>query len=452
MQNRPSADVGTDTMRATANAFQGLANAKIFAYGEGISFTSAHNERTMAQNRSIRSSIDSATRSYATPAAATTFSDHHEHAQSFSARAERHVSGQHQSRTVARPTLTDVAHLANVSVATASKALNHTDRISASTQRAVLAAAEQLGYRKSTDTGATSGHRNKRTGLVGLITSDYNGRFALPLLTGAESTLGASNHAALLMSSHGRPALEKSHIDRLAAHGVDGLIVVGDTTNPRPPLDPRTTMGLPVIYTYDPSRDPADCSIICDNVGAGAQAIEYLLSLGRRYIAVIAGPEDFQAAKDRVRGAWRTFTLYDFRPVAVLFDAWSEEWGERAAKLLLDQHPHLDAIYCLSDEIARGAVRGLLAAGRRVPQDVAVIGHDNWFVFASNAHPTLTTFDNNIPMLGKMAAQYLLGALAGRPHHGVTTVECPMIVRESTEPMRRTPLDSSGRIFERQGA
>ena len=347
----------------------------------------------------------------------------------------------------AKPTLADVAKLANVSVATASKALNHTDRISAQTQRTVHLAAQQLGYRKSTE----SRQRRHRSGLVGLITSDYNGRFSLPMLTGAESTLGASNHAALLMSSHGQPSLEKSHIDQLAARGVDGLIVVGDTTNPRMPLDARTTMGLPVVYTYDPSRDPQDCSIICDNIGAGAQAIEYLLSLGRRYIAIIAGNEDFQAAKDRAQGAWRTFTLYDFRPVAVLFDTWSEEWGERAAQLLTEQHPHLDAIYCLSDEIARGAVRGLMSLGKRVPQDVAVVGHDNWFVFSSNAHPTLTTFDNNIALIGKTAAKFLLDAINGKPHHGITTVECPMIIRESTESDRRTILESSGRIYERQG-
>lgn len=345
-----------------------------------------------------------------------------------------------------KTTLADVARLANVSVATASKALNHTDRISARTQRAVLKAAEQLGYDKANRTERSREH----SGLIGLITSDYNGRFALPLLTGAEITLGASNHAALLMSSHGRPALEKSHIDRLAVHGVDGLIVVGDTTNSRPPLDPQTTMGLPVIYAYDPSRDPNDCSIICDNIGAGAQAIEYLLNIGRRYIAVIAGPEDFQAAKDRVLGAQRTFILYDFQPIAILFDAWSEEWGERAAQLLVEQHPHLDAIYCLSDEIARGAVRGLRSIGKRVPQDVAVIGHDNWFIFAANAHPTLTTFDNNITIIGKTAAQFLLDALAGRPHHGVTSIECPMIVRESTEPRRHTALESTGRVYERK--
>ncbi|MBT1173553.1 LacI family DNA-binding transcriptional regulator [Bifidobacterium sp. MA2] len=353
-------------------------------------------------------------------------------------------------------TLADVAREANVSVSAASKALNHSDRISAETQRAVRMAADRLGYQRPADrAGASSGSgravRASRSGLVGLITSDYNGRFSLPLLTGAETTLGASNHAALLMSSHGRPALEKSHIDRLAAYGVDGLIVVGDTSNPRPPLDERTTMGLPVVYTYDPSRDPEDCSIICDNIGAGTQAIEYLLSLGRRHIAVVAGSEDFQAARDRVRGARLAFGLYDFQPVGVLFDAWSEDWGERAARMLVDRHPDLDAIYCLSDEIARGAVRGLMTIGRRVPDDVAVIGHDNWFVFSTNVHPTLTTFDNNISLIGKTAAKFLIDAINGRPHHGVTSVECPMIVRESTEVGRRTPLEGSERIFLSRG-
>lgn len=345
-------------------------------------------------------------------------------------------------------TLADVAREANVSVSAASKALNHSDRISAETQRTVRMAAERLGYQRPVDRASRS---VKRSGLVGLVTSDYNGRFSLPLLTGAETTLGTSNHAALLMSSHGRPSLEKSHIDRLAAYGVDGLIVVGDTSNPRPPLDERTTMGLPVVYTYDPSRDPQDCSIICDNVGAGSQAIEYLLSLGRRHIAVIAGFENFQAARDRVIGARRTFKLYDFKPADILFDTWSEDWGERAAKLLVERHPDLDAIYCLSDEIARGAIRGLTAVGKDVPRDIAVIGHDNWFVFSTNVHPTLTTFDNNISLIGKTAAQFLIDAINGRPHHGVTTVECPMIVRESTEVGRRTPLEGSGRVFLSRG-
>ena len=342
-------------------------------------------------------------------------------------------------RDGAKTTLADVARAAHVSVATASKALNGTDRVSAETRRMVIQTAAALGYGKAR--AATP--RRHRSGLVGLVTSDYNGRFSLPLLTGAESTLGAANHAALLMSSHGKAELERSHIDLLAIHGVDGLIIVGDTTNPRPPVPASVTMGLPLVYAYDPSTDPRDCSVVCDNTGAGRQAIEYLIGMGRRQIAIVAGADTFQASRDRTSGALETFLLYGLQPVALLADRWSEEWGEQAAAALTARYPQLDAVYCLSDEIARGMVDGLMAAGRRVPQDVAVIGHDDWEVFATNVHPTLSTFNNNIGMLGKTAAQLLIDALRGRPRHGLFTVECPIVLRESTEP-RRTPLRGSG--------
>ena len=338
------------------------------------------------------------------------------------------------------PTLADVAERAHVAVSTASKALTGTGRVSAGTRRRVLAAAEELGYRRD------ARRRRHPTGLVGIITSDYNGRFALPLLTGAETTLGASNHAALLMSSHGRATLERRHIDLLATRGVDGLIVVGDTANPRPPLPEATTMGLPVVYAYDPSTDPEDCSVVCDNVGAGRQAVEYLLGIGRRHIAVVAGSDSFLASRHRTRGALDAFRLYGVRPEAVLADRWSEEWGERAARVLSERCPRLDAVYCLNDEIARGMARGLAAQGLAVPRDVAVVGHDDWDVFCVGEHPTLTTFGNNIALMGKTAAQLLVEAFHGRGRRGLTAVECPIVVRESTDPGRATTLRGSGAL------
>ncbi|MCI1902239.1 MAG: substrate-binding domain-containing protein [Bifidobacteriaceae bacterium] len=86
-----------------------------------------------------------------------------------------------------------------------------------------------------------------------------------------------------------------------------------------------------------------------------------------------------------------------------------------------------------SRQEARGVVRGIIASGRKVPEDVAVIGHDNWTVFSTDSHPTLTTFDNNIPLIGKTAAHMLIDAINGKVQHGVTLVECPIMVRETTE-------------------
>jgi LacI family transcriptional regulator len=332
----------------------------------------------------------------------------------------------HTVKNMVRPTLTDVARHANVAVSTASKALNKTGRISAETRRRVLEAASELGYEKTTSKAQF------HSGLVGLITSDMNGRFALPLLMGAESSLGASNHAALLMVSRGETSLEKSHINQLAAQGIDGLIVVGESTNPRAPLNPSITLDLPVIYAYAPSKNPHDCSVTCDNVRAGYAAIEYLLSGGKRRIAIIGGGENIVATGDRIRGARMAFKAHGMAPLDVISDNWSEDWGEMAAHSLLHRFPKLDAFYCLSDAIARGAVRGVQDTGRHVPSEVAVIGHDNLDVFATDSRPALTTFDNNLGVVGKTAAQLLLDAMHGHPHHGTTLVGCPLIARETT--------------------
>ena len=111
-------------------------------------------------------------------------------------------------------TLHDIAIAANVADSTASKALTGTGRISAETRRRVRDIAAQFGYARPATKTRTG---NGRTGLIGIVTPDRNGRFALPLLAGAERALGAHNHAALLMISQGVPALERSHINQLSA-------------------------------------------------------------------------------------------------------------------------------------------------------------------------------------------------------------------------------------------
>ena len=131
-------------------------------------------------------------------------------------------------------------------------------------------------------------------------------------------------------------------------------------------------------------------------------------------------------------------------PLLVINDRWSEDWGERAAQLLLERDEMPDAVYCLNDEIARGMCRTLQMHGHRVPQDIAVIGHDNWDSVCVNVHPTLTSFDNELETMGRRAARHLLDAINGRPHHGVFQVESRLVIRESTDATRHDPLHGSG--------
>lgn len=315
-----------------------------------------------------------------------------------------------------------------MSVATVSKALHDTGHLSAHTRRLVIETAAELGYEKRIP--ATSCFRS---GLIGLVSADLNGRFALPLLTGAENTLGAANHAVLLTNSRGDPKLERLHIDQMAARGVDGLLVLGSETDSRQPVRHDAVRGLPVVYAYAPSADSDDCSVVCDNVAAGATAIRHLIDCGRRSIAVISGPEHYQATKDRIQGAQLAMQKAGLRfAVPVRYGNWHESWGRTAAELLIESNVNVDGIYCLNDLLARGAISALRDCGLEVPNDVAVIGHDNWDVIADEGPVTITSFDNNLQEIGRRSARLLLDIIRGNAHGGIMRIGCSLVVRRST--------------------
>jgi LacI family transcriptional regulator len=115
-----------------------------------------------------------------------------------------------------------------------------------------------------------------------------------------------------------------------------------------------------------------------------------------------------------------------------LFGEWSESWGYDAVGHLLEHDPTVDAIFCGSDIIARGVMDGLRERGRRIPEDIAIVGFDNWEIIATHARPPLTTVDMNLHDLGREAAQRLLARLEGDDAAGTIRLPCTLVVRESS--------------------
>ncbi|OPG14758.1 LacI family DNA-binding transcriptional regulator [Microbispora sp. GKU 823] len=326
-------------------------------------------------------------------------------------------------------TITDVAALAGVSIATASKALNGRGQVRAETRRRVFQAAEELSFQpnalaRSLLTGST------RT--MGLLTSDSVGRFGIPVLLGAEDAFGAGEMAVLLCDARGDAIREQHHIRTLLTRRVDGLIVVGESTDPRPSIS--RDLPVPVVYAYAPSDDPDDVSFVPDDVDGAAQAVRHLVTLGRRRIAHVTGPQHYQAAQDRAAGV--TLALEEAGlPMSggqVLYGVWSQRWGRQAAEVILRADPEVDAVVCGSDQIAAGLVEAARERGRRVPEDLAVVGYDNWEVLSTETRPPLTTVDMNLEVLGRTAAQHLFAAMDGRATPGVHRMPCRLIIREST--------------------
>ena len=152
-------------------------------------------------------------------------------------------------------------------------------------------------------------------------------------------------------------------------------------------------------------------------------------------MAHITGDPTYAAAQDRIRGVRSALAAAGLELCGeVMVSEWSERWGRDAAAVLLAQHPDVDAIACGSDQIARGVLDTLRDLGRRVPEDVAVIGYDNWEVLTTNARPELTSIDANLQHLGREAARRLFRAMdsnQARPG-GVEHLPVRLVIRGST--------------------
>ena len=337
-----------------------------------------------------------------------------------------------------RATIRDVAAHAGVSIGTASKALNGQGKLRGETRERVVAAARELGFSPNV---LARGLLAGRTYTVGLITTDSFGRFSIPVMLGAEDALGAGQISVFMCDTRDDQQRERQHLEMLLSRQVDGLIVTGRRIEPRPSIG--TGLGLPVVYAMTQSLDSDEPAILPDDYGGGRLAAEQLLAAGRTRFGHITGPERFLAARKRASGFCDAIaesgSAARFSSHDVLYGEWSEAWGRDGASILLRNSPDVQAIFCGSDQIARGVSDTLRLAGRRVPEDIALIGFDNWEPMALGADPPLTSIDMCLEDVGRVAAEHLLSAINGEPTHGVHTVPCRLVVRQSTGPETRQP-------------
>ena len=321
-----------------------------------------------------------------------------------------------------RARLEDVAREAGVSMATASKALNGKAHVHPVTRQRVLDAAHRLAFLPS---AVARNLAVGRTGTVGLLTNDLEGRFVIPILAGAEDALGAGEISVIVCDARGDAIRERRHLNTLLERRIDGLIVVGGArTEPRPPVG--EDLPVPVVYAYAPSQDPADVSLVTDNVQAGRVAAEHLWECGRRRIAYVGGHPSFVASHERGAGAAVALAERGASLVALEPNGdWTERWGRAATARILLQHPDVDAFIAASDQLARGVLDILRDQHKRVPEDVAVLGFDNWGVIVTNLR---------LEDLGRTAAHRLFAAISGEPvTAGIEQLPVRLCVRGSTQ-------------------
>ncbi|MCD7111382.1 LacI family transcriptional regulator [Rhizobium sp. DKSPLA3] len=326
-----------------------------------------------------------------------------------------------------RATIRDVALAAGVSVSTASNALNGQGRTNSETRDRVKRIAEEIGFRPN---ALARGLLSRRSHSIGVITNDTYGRLTLPMTAGVSEALVDHGVSVFLCATNNDPRLAQLHLEALLDKQVDGIIFTATRLDHTPHVD-LSSLPMPVVYAF--AEGPANSvSFVPDDSQGARLAVEHLISLGYRRILHITGPEDFVAVRRRAT-AYRGCLDAMGEKSEVMFGAWGEEWGHEAVHRILSRpEPQPDAIFCGSDETARGVIDALRDHGLSVPSDIAVVGFDNWHVVAAQTRPALTTIDMGLKELGRKAGLAMLDLTQGKPvEFGIKAIGCSLVIRKS---------------------
>jgi LacI family transcriptional regulator len=323
-----------------------------------------------------------------------------------------------------RITIHDVAAAAGVSISTASKALNNNGRMGEQTRERVKRVATEIGFRPN---ALARGLLSKRSFTIGLLTNDTYGRFTLPVMAGISEALVDHGVSVFLCAIEDDPALAQIHVDAMLDKQVDGIIASGKRLDRHLPVD-LSNLPVPVVYAFSEGT-PDSVTFRSDDAQGARLAVEWLIKLGRRRIAHVTGPESFFSVRERA-AAYRQ-VAGDGEPI--MYGIWAENWGHQAVEEIWSRTGEKpDAIFCGNDQIARGAVDALRERGVRVPEDVSVVGFDNWEIVAAQTRPPLTSVDMDLKELGRKAGLTVLALAEGRPvEPGVRKLPCRLVVRQS---------------------
>ncbi|MFF7307773.1 substrate-binding domain-containing protein [Streptomyces sp. NPDC008137] len=320
-----------------------------------------------------------------------------------------------RGRSGGRPTLEEVAARAGVGRGTVSRVINGSPRVSDATRAAVEAAVAELGYVPNTAARALAANR---TDAIALVVPEPETRFfAEPYFSDMLKGVGAAlsdTEMQLLLIFAGSDRERARLAQYLAAHRVDGVLLVSvHADDPLPDL--LSQLEIPAVISGPRSSAESLPSVDSDNYGGGRQAVEHLLSGGRRRIAHITGRLDVYGAQRRIDGYRDALSDAGHEADEGLIEAgdFTEEGGHRAMAALLERRPTLDAVFAASDVTAAGARQALREAGRRIPDDVALVGYDDSAI-ARHMDPPLTSVRQPIEEMGHRMIDLLLTEIADR--------------------------------------
>lgn len=330
-------------------------------------------------------------------------------------------------------TIKDIAKLADVSIATVSKVVNHKDQnISEETRQRIWELIEEHHY---VPNRIASSMITKKTHSIGLIIPDITNPFFPEVARGVEDYANAAGYHVVLCNSDNNPDKEVSYIAMLQEKMVDGIIFTSSG------LRMHDSKGLlkfqiPVITVdRDIENLKTQGKITVDNANGAYNGVSLLLSKGHKRILHLSGPLSSKPAEDRRIGYQMALQEYGvpYDEQLVYEGSYTTEWGYSGLKMAVEKQLAFDSIFCGNDLIAIGAMKALHELGIKVPEDVEIVGFDDIYI-ATIVTPNLTTIRQPNYLMGYKAAEMLI-ELIKHPNKHIEDVvlKTELIIRESTK-------------------
>jgi LacI family transcriptional regulator len=287
-----------------------------------------------------------------------------------------------------------------------------------------------MGYVPSASARALS---NGRSNCLGLLVPTLTWPWILEVLRGVAEEIERSGYSLILYTTAGGEDSERAFMSEVIPAGaVDGLALV----IPLGMLDYVERLakgGLPIVAVDDRGHYPDLPTVATTNIEGGRSATSHLIEQGRKRVAMLNGPHDFGCNRDRLAGYRSALQEAGLRfdPKRLVDSDFKESGGASAMAALLAADPKLDAVFVANDVMAFGAMRALRNAGRRVPDDVAVVGFDD-VPASAMTHPPLTTVRQPLYEMGRTAASMVMAAVRGEPIAKRVELPTSLVVRESS--------------------
>ena len=330
-------------------------------------------------------------------------------------------------------TIYEVSKLAGVSLATVSRVMNNSGRVSPKTRKKVLLAMKSLNYQPNTIAQSLA---SRRSNCVGVLVSELHGPIFGALVSSIEEELRLAGKFTIFAVGHSDEVKEKEGINFLISRNCDALILHLEAIADDYLLEQKDSVIPFVIINRNVQGLEGNC-ISLNNEQGGYEATKLLLELGHRDIAYISGPATWGDSSARLAGHKRALAEFDinFDEQLTIEGDYLVLGGNRAMKQLFERGIQFSAVICANDEMAVGALDVIRERGLSIPDDISVVGYDNvrWAPFLS---PKLTTVNNPIRDMGRMAARWVLKNVYNEDKLTIQTIFEPEIVaRESAGPV-----------------